>query len=244
MRKRKKTIIKHPLVLFLSLVFLVLFGGGTIMMHLDANFDTPNYVNATVGISLGIFSAVSLIYFFKNFNKIIRTEQKTKINKLKESALNNKPFVLVKEKSVVANIVFVSGIIFVFFAWLVLIPSPQFNHISFWIFRIVSILIIILGAIFSFVTPKKLLTYENGQLIVYTDGNLQAIKPSDLVEIKRNLPKMNSDKKLNIGNYLYSDIIICLKDREIVLKKVNSGYFLSSLIKTIKEIEIKNNENK
>lgn len=233
--KKNKFSVKHPLFLFLSFPFVILLGGATIMLHIDRVYKLPNYVNIIVGISLCVFSIIWLILFSKNFGKFINKEENTKINKIKKYAFSNKSFVLIQKRNVVANFALLLGGISVFIAWLIFLPITQFSHYGYWIFRVISIVVTVLGFIFSFVTPQKMLVYKNGELIITTDEIKLTIKPSELIEYKRN-PSYKKDKNL-IRQQLYSDIILYLSNREILLKKADCDWFLKKILKSVKEIE-------
>lgn len=236
----KKFSISHPLYVFLLLPVLIVLGGATIMMHLDRIYKLPNYVNAIVGISLGVFSLLWLLLFFRNFGKLIKKEENTKMQKIKKYAFSNKTFILIQKRSVLANYALVLGGLSVFVAWLIFLPVDQFNHYGYWIFRVVSILVTVLGAIFSFITPQKMLIYKNGKLTITTNDRSLTILPSKLRDYKQ---KPTVKDKNRARQELLTDVILYLDEDEILLKKADCVMFLKRTIQVIKEIELNTIKN-
>lgn len=232
MRKKKR--IKHPLILYMGLA-LIPFIGGTIMLFLDKYLNLAEYVNLIVGISLGVYALGWLILFFKNFSKIISREEKTKITQVKLNAFNNKRFTLIQKRCVIANFILILGGLCVYLAWFIFIPLTEFGDIGCIIFGIVSIVFTILGAIFSFVVPQKMLVYQNGLLIINTKDIYRTIKPSELKSYSK-VSSYPKDKN-RYRQDLYSDVVLHLENEDITLRKADCEMFLKQIVKVIKEIE-------
>lgn len=234
---KKKTLISHPLFVVLSLPLIIILGGATVMMHLDRVYKFPNYVNVICGVILGVFALIWLILFFLNFGKLMKREEKTKINKVKKYAFSNKSFVLIQKRSVLANFALIIGGISTFVAWLIFLPVDQFSHYGYWIFRAISILITAFGLVFSFITPQKMLVYKNGKLTIKTNEINLTINPSELIDYRKK-PSYIKDKN-TIRRDLYSDVILYLSNNEILLQKADCDFFLKKIVEVIKKIELK-----
>lgn len=236
---KKKVFIKHPLYLLASLEILVLFLLPAIMLNLNSIVELSEKVNAIIGISVGVFAVLSLIVLYKNGDKYIKQEQKERLKKIKKNAFTDKRFVLIQKRSVLANLALIFGCILIYLAWLVLLPIQKFNGIGYWIFRISSILITSMGGIFSFITPKKMLVYRNGQLQINTDEKQVLIKPSELLGYKKNIIQ---SKLKGSSRGLFCDMVLYLSDKEFVLKKADCCVFFKDILQLLKKIEPQNKE--
>ena len=240
---KKKKLIRHPFLLNLFSISMVLLVGGAIMLHLDKTYDIPEYINIIVGISLTLISFTLLLLFVKNFGQLLKREAETRIEKIKTNAFSNKSFVLIQQRSVFANFVLVFGFLAIFIAWVIFLPVESFNAIGFWIFRIISILVTILGAIFSFVTPKKMLTYKNGELKITTDTKTLSIKPSQLIDYKKEYSYPNDKNKFR--KEFYVDLILILDNNEqIILKNTDIEISFKYVLAAVKQIELENKNSK
>ena len=237
-RKKKGNLIKHPLYLFEGVVLSVLFGVPTIMMNLQAYVGYPEYIDTIVGLFVGgIFAPGSLILFLVKFNRFLKREEKTRVEKIKRNAFTGKTFVLIRKRSVFANLGFLLGCLFIFIFWVLLFPVGKASGYGFWIARIISVFVAILGWIFSFITPLKMLTYQNGKLTIKTHERTLTISPSELIDLNKQ-PQKPKDKNLN-KRMLYVDVILNLESEEIVLKSADCDTFLKAVIKAVKEIDEK-----
>ncbi len=235
---RKKVLIKHPLFLFIFSILFGILGIAALMLHLERLSLIPNYINAIIMISITVLSCVGLILFFKNLGKILKQEEKTKLQKITKNAFNNKSTLLIQKRCVVANMSLIIGGVCVYIAWIIFIPIAEFNSFEIWLFRGISILITILASIFSFITPRKMLVYKNGKLHINTSEKSLIIKPSELIKYEKtySYPK----EKILIKKSLFCDVFLYLENEKILLKKADCDFFLKSIIKTIKDIELKN----
>lgn len=231
--KKRRFSIKHPLLLSLCFPLIVLFGGTAIMLHIDRIYDLPDYANAIAGIGITVLSLIWLIVFLKNFSKIMRREEKTQIKKIKKYAFSNKSFVLIQKINLVANLSLLFGGLSVYVAWLIFLPVARFGHYGYWIFRAVSIFVTAFGFVFSFITPKKMLVYKNGELIISSTERTLTIKPSELIDYKK-IPSNPGDNNW-ARQAMFCDVVLYLPDAEILLKKADCNLFLNNILKAVKK---------
>ena len=221
---KHKTKIKHPLCFFIFMHLGILFIPATIMMHLDRVYKFPNYVNVIVGLTIGVGAMFMLVLFPKNFSKAMKNQEKIDVSKIKSSAYLDKEVILIQERRVVANFLLILGGVAIWIAWFIFLPIKQFNGLGFWIFRIISIVITVLGGIFSFVKVPKLLVYKKGKLHIKTKEECLIISPRELISYKRN-PKFIKDKNAARKD-LWCDVVLFIEnDKEIILKKADCNIF-------------------
>ena len=230
----KRKIIKHPIYFFAVLEILVLFLIPAIVFNLNQIIDLSTTLNAIIGVIIGLIAFIGIVLYFKNGNKYMKQEKKERLKKIKRNAFNDKKFILIKERHILSNFVFCYGLLFVYVMWLLLMPIQRFNGIEYWILRASSVLIIVIGGIGSFRKPKKMLVYKNGKLRIISNGENLVIKPSELLEYKKDFKNTNAtSQRVN----LYFDMVLYLQNKEIILKKADCCLFFRDILQQLKNIE-------
>ena len=230
----KKFLIKYKFSFNLFIGYASILGPLAVMINLDYIYEIPDGVNAAVGIGITVFWIVWLIYFTKNYPKIIKQREKDKLRKIKKIAHSKKSAVLVRKRAIFGNLSFVFGLLSFYTAWLLLFPS-NFNSAGFWIFRGCSVVLTAFGAILSWVIPRKMLIYKGGVLIIDNGEINKSINPDELSGWERILEKRKGSNTI-AWSLLYYDLALNINGEEIILKKADSEYdfCFKKTIQTIK----------
>ena len=243
-KKKKKSRIKYPVVFWGTIEFIAIFGGATIMLHLDRAYNFHDAINIAVGILLCIIAIISLYKMLSGFKKQIQQQKKNSLKKLERCIKSSKPFTLIKKRRLFANFVACLGTLLSFVMWAIIIPIKIDNH-HYLIIAIAITVCTILGYIFSFCFPTNLLVYKNGKFHVDQKNFVSSFYPNELLSCSKTYttkpPKLTHQPKFDIANSLrylsiYDTALNLTNDRTIILNKSESITGIKTVIDKIKNL--------
>ena len=203
-----KNIFKYPFTTFLSFVALVLMVSLMLWSYNDyfAGYLTSEQ-NMAWGLSVGCWAIISLLVLFFCWNKFFDIEVKTRDKDFLEKVKKGKKITVVKKSAIIANISFLFGFMLLYL-YIVLIPWLLTDLVSLILLPVISILFIVIGALFSFVFVKIYIFYKDKKLyinnVVYDDVRI--------IEMKK-FSKYKNHKNTNLKE-LYFDLEVKLSNGE------------------------------
>ena len=231
-----KRIVKHPLYLFMVVGAILVLGVPAVMIRLGKRIAVSETVNVCVGISTGVLCLLWLILFVANFSGLMKAEEKTTVKNAVKAIKKGKTVILVRKRCVVGNLAFIIGLIAVYAAWILFFPSAEFLSVGFWIFRIASVLLTAVGAVASFVTPTKMLTYKDGFYTVKNDDKTITATAGNF-SVSGKINDKRFDGKDVPARELYYDLIVTVNGKKVVLKKADGALFYEKIIKAIEKAD-------
>ena len=235
-KRNGKVFIRHPLYLFYAVVMVLLLGVPAVMIRLNRTVEVTQTVNVIVGVTTGAVALISLILFAVFFGKITDREEKTAVANAVRSVKTGKRITIVQKRCVLGNFAFLIGVLAIFVSWILFFPSREFFSTWFWVFRVASVLLTAIGAVTSFFTPLKMLTYKDGFYTVNDGERTVTVAPRGLSVEKTVTDKKFADKDVPARDFYY-DIYLSVNGETVLLKKADAVTFYKSIIKAIEKAD-------
>ena len=224
--------IKYPFTLLLvsALLLIPIF---ILWAYLDFFCEgLSQYIQMIFGICVGSFCMLWCIIFFSLGQKLLKTEQETREKDFITKVKKGTKILLVKKRTILANLGLIIGVMLMFLT--IIIAPWQYKHLVLFIpLILISIILILLGIIFSFIKIEKYIEYKDFQ--IYIKGAV--IKTSEIVDIDI-VRKETQNKSMLSKNFDFNLEIRLKNEQKIICEKADSTISLKRKIDIIKRLKI------
>ena len=224
--------IKYPFTLLLvsALLLIPVF---ILWAYLDFFCEgLSQYIQMIFGICVGSFCMLWCIIFFSLGQKLLKTEQETREKDFITKVKKGTKILLVKKRTILANLGLIIGVMLMFLT--IIIAPWQYKHLVLFIpLILISIILILLGIIFSFIKIEKYIEYKDFQ--IYIKGAV--IKTSEIVDIDI-VRKETQNKSMLSKNFDFNLEIRLKNEQKIICEKADVTISLKRKIDIIKSLEI------